>query len=400
MYRAHYGYASSPLVRASDGRHTSALYSFCNLLLSLLSSYSPSHVVAALDLPSSSSYRRSLYPQYKAHRTDTPSDLRWQLMQVQAVCQQLGVAGIGVHGHEADDVIASLISREAEAVTAIVSQDKDFVQLLTERCSLLRFSSTATSSPAAAAFSSSFSLLPFTPSSCVARYGIPPSLFADYLALVGDASDNIPGIASVGSKTATLLLQHFRSLDLVLAAAAEEEKQEESNTQSVTAAASWWQRRRGGDKVRRALVEGREQALLWRRLVRMRDDLPVPPLHELSVEGWWQEERAERMAAALLDMEFPSLAEKARKIAQEERLRRLRRERELEQSSSRSWGVLQELEQRVLSVVETGDGRTAVQEAVMEVEQVQLLQGDKGRAQRKERRQRRVVTQLAAGAPL
>ena len=246
MYRAHYGYSSSPLIRVSDSRHTSALYSFCNLLVSLLSSYQPTHIAAALDTPTTSSFRRAIYPEYKAHRIPTPSVLSWQLRHLPHLCKRMGLSHIACPGYEADDVIASIVSRTADApgaVTGIVSQDKDFVQLLRPNVSLLRFSSSAAPvAPSGGAVfgavelsdaavvvgeagtlvsrPSTFGLSPFTVDACVERYAIPPSRFIDFLALTGDASDNIPGVPSIGSKTASRLLAQYPTLTALLDAAA------------------------------------------------------------------------------------------------------------------------------------------------------------------------------------
>ena len=379
MYRAHYGYSASPLIRPSDSRHVSALYSLCNLVLSLLTSYRPTHILAALDMPSAPSgvpsYRRSLLPSYKANRAPTPSDLSWQLSQAQRVLEAMGVIARGDAGYEADDVIASAVSRAQEELgegeVGIVSQDKDFVQLLGPNISLLRFTSavnttaavsaaaatvTSTlqsstfpvmplfdpsdlqSSPASsfASYSSTFSLSPFTADHCHVRYGIPPSSFVDYLALVGDASDNIPGVSAIGPKTATSLLQRYRTLDAVLEAAKRGE---------IT----------GGkreQRIHRALVDEEQEVRQWRELVRMKHDLPVPSLGQMAVDGWESEERVEQVVRLMEEMEFPSLVQRMRRIAEDERRRKQQQSVEGQDATGMGWPELIAREDRTVSINE------------------------------------------------
>ena len=365
MYRAHYGYIYSPLIRPSDSRHVSALYSLCNLILSLLSSYRPTHILAALDMPSTpspgvTSYRRSILPSYKANRSPTPSELGWQLSQAQRVLDEMGVIARGDAGYEADDVIASAVSRAREEAgegeVGIVSQDKDFVQLLAPNISLLRFTteanraaataaaaeaaagtgpeadavppssstfptmplydpsdlqssspySSAAASSAFASYSSTFSLSPFTAEHCQSRYGIPPSSFVDYLSLVGDASDNIPGVSAIGAKTATSLLQRYHTLDAVLEAAKRGDIVGGKREQ----------------RIQNALLDEEAGVRQWRELVRMKHDLPVPSLRRMAVDGWESEERVERVVRLMEEMEFPSLSHRMRRIAEDERRRK------------------------------------------------------------------------------
>ena len=385
MYRAHYGYSSSPLIRPSDSRHVSALYSLCNLVLSLLSSYRPTHILAALDMPSAPtgvpSYRRSLLPSYKANRAPTPTDLSWQLSQAQRVLDAMGVIARGDAGYEADDVIASAVSRAhrdaGEGEVGIVSQDKDFVQLLRPNIALLRFTTAANATAATAAtkataatttlqsstfpsiplfdsagpqspspqlsspvpssfvsYSSAFSLSPFTAEHCHLRYGIPPSSFVDYLALVGDASDNIPGVSAIGPKTATSLLQRYHTLDAVIDAAKRGDIVGGKREQ----------------RIHRALVDEEHAVRQWRELVRMRHDLPVPSLGEMAVAGWESEERVERVVRLMEEMEFPSLVHRMRRIADDERNRKQQLYVEEQSGGSNGWPELTAHENRTVQI--------------------------------------------------
>ena len=414
MYRGHFGFASSPLIRLSDSRHTSALYSFCNLLLSLLSSYRPTHLAAVLDVPTSSAFRRSLYPQYKAHRPTAPSELTWQLRHLPVLCRRIGLATAHHEGFEADDVIASIVHQQrsrgsgaqhgtaADSTTAIVSQDKDFVQLLDDHTALLRFTAQPAStrgvaqatspdpSPAPTAADSwkpvglgsgvsrntaTFSLTPFTSASCLARYSIPPSRFVDYLALTGDATDGIPGVAGVGAVTASKLLREWETLERVVDAAVRGEV--------------------GGRVGVELAKEGmREEVEKWRTLVRMRKDLPVPPLEDMRVDGWWEEGmegeaggegaeggkrelRWEGLLGGLEELEFPTLVEKAKRLREEEMARRGRGKegREAREEGREGLGLGREgdwrglrHEQRVVQI--TMKGERAVQRIIEEEEQV------------------------------
>lgn len=180
-----------------QGRPTNAVYGFAGFLCGLLEQRRPSHIALAFDESLTTSFRNQIYPEYKANRDPAPEELKRQF----AWCRQLGEAlGIPCHGHdlfEADDLIGSLgyAWRQRGYTSCVVTSDKDLTQLLEEGDSWWDLSRNKRLDMAGVE----------------AQFGVPPHLIADYLALTGDAVDNIPGVPGIGPKTAAKLLQHFGS---------------------------------------------------------------------------------------------------------------------------------------------------------------------------------------------
>jgi DNA polymerase-1 len=176
------------------------------MLLRLLGEHAPSHVVVALDAPGKT-FRDDLFDDYKATRAPTPDDLTAQVPRVIQVLEAFGIPVIGVPGLEADDVIACVVSRiladpaASDLQIRIVSRDKDLEQLLCDRVSIFDVHTGQSLDVAG----------------LKEAKGITPAQVTDYLALIGDAVDNVPGVAGIGPKTAVSLLNKFGSLDGILA---------------------------------------------------------------------------------------------------------------------------------------------------------------------------------------
>jgi DNA polymerase-1 len=197
IYRAFF---AIPNLRAPDGTPTGAAYGFVTMLAKVLREERPTHVVVATD-PRGGSFRKRLYPEYKAGRDKQPEDLSAQIPLVAELCEAFGVPMLEVEDFEADDVIATLIGTAPDdAEVCIVSTDKDLMQLVGPHVEMLdtmkgrRIDAEAVEE----------------------RFGVPPGKLLDVRALIGDPSDNIPGVKGIGEKGAAKLIQEFGSLDALL----------------------------------------------------------------------------------------------------------------------------------------------------------------------------------------
>ncbi|MDH5358701.1 MAG: DNA polymerase I [Gammaproteobacteria bacterium] len=203
LYRAyHVMKARGNDLITSDGKHTAATYVIINMLRKLLRDYKPEHIAVVFDAKGKT-FRDELYAEYKAHRPPMPDDLREQIEQIHAIIKAMGLPLLMIEGVEADDVIGTLAKQATDhgIETIISTGDKDMAQLVNEHVTLINtMSNTVTDVQAVHD-----------------KYGIAPSQIIDYLALMGDKVDNIPGVPSVGPKTATKLLQQYHSLDGVIA---------------------------------------------------------------------------------------------------------------------------------------------------------------------------------------
>jgi DNA polymerase-1 len=191
-------------LRGPDGRPTNAIYGFVKMLEKMRSGLEPNHLMVVWD-GGLSAARMSVLPAYKAQRPEMPADLRTQLDGIQSYLAAAGVASYCGDGIEADDYIACL-ARQAAANdwnVVIASSDKDFMQLVSARIGLLN-----PNDKTGAIWSRE---------QVRAKTGVEPEQVADWLALMGDAVDNIPGVPGVGPKTATALLKHFGSVAVLLA---------------------------------------------------------------------------------------------------------------------------------------------------------------------------------------
>ena len=205
LYRAYHAMSQANLTNA-EGQATGAIYGVVNMLKKLLEQYKPELIAVVFDAKGKT-FRNDLYSEYKATRPPMPDDLREQIEPLHDVVRAMGFPLIMVSGVEADDVIGTL-AHQATALkidTVISTGDKDMAQLVNEHVTLINtMSNTLTDVQAVHD-----------------KYGIAPNRIIDYLALMGDKVDNIPGVPSVGPKTATKLLQQYDSLEGVIAHADE-----------------------------------------------------------------------------------------------------------------------------------------------------------------------------------
>ncbi len=203
LYRAFH---ALPDLRNRLGEPTGAIFGVLNMLRRLMADYKPDYAACVFDAKGPT-FRDAWYPDYKAHRSPMPPDLVVQVEPLQQAVRALGWPLLIVDGVEADDVIGTLArqAHQADIRTVISTGDKDMVQLLDAEVSLVNTLSNERLDAASA----------------TEKYGIRPEQFIDYLTLIGDAVDNVPGVAKVGPKTAVKWLQQYSSLDALLAHADE-----------------------------------------------------------------------------------------------------------------------------------------------------------------------------------
>lgn len=237
-YRAFH--ALPPDLRAPSGELTNASYGFTLMLLSVLEDEKPDYIIVAFD--KGPSFRSATYADYKAHRERMPDEMRGQMARVRQIVQAFGIPIIELADYEGDDLLGTLSRKAAEQGlhVVIVTGDRDALQLVDEQVSVLtsgrRFSDT----------------IRYTPELVREKYGLAPAQLIDLKALIGDRSDNIPGVKGVGEKGATTMLQDYGDLDGVYA-----------HLDELTS------------RYQKALAEGREDAYLSLELGRIVRDVPV-----------------------------------------------------------------------------------------------------------------------------
>ncbi|WP_227724024.1 DNA polymerase I [Yersinia proxima] len=195
LYRAYHAF---PPLTNSKGEPTGAMYGVLNMLRSLLLQYRSSHVAVVFDAKGKT-FRDELFAEYKSHRPPMPDDLRAQIEPLHQMVKAMGLPLLVVSGVEADDVIGTLAQEAEKAGHAVLisTGDKDMAQLVTPNITLINTMNNAI----------------LGPQEVCEKYGVPPELIIDFLALMGDSSDNIPGVPGVGEKTAQALLQGLGGLD-------------------------------------------------------------------------------------------------------------------------------------------------------------------------------------------
>lgn len=239
---AFQGTGRSPLT-TEDGHPTAATYGFCTTLRALIEREQPDAMAIAFDGPRGDLLRTKIYPEYKSTRTKMPDEMAMQLDDIRQAVDGYGLQVVSAEEHEADDVIGTLAvrARDAGMEVFIVTGDKDFLQIVDDRIKLWNLRS-STAKPEI-----------FDAAACEAKWGLPPTAIVDMLALMGDSSDNVPGVPKVGKKTAVDLLVQFGSMDGIY------EHLEEVKKPSI----------------KKSLDENRELAALSKQLVTLQLDLPV-----------------------------------------------------------------------------------------------------------------------------
>jgi len=265
-YRAFYG---MPELTTRNGQPVGAVYGFWQILLRTLRDYPSAYTAVVFDA-GGKTFRHQIFSEYKANRKPMPEELSVQFPWIEKLLATLGVPTLSVPGVEADDVLAS-ISRQAsqqDLTCLIATSDKDMAQAVTDRVFLLR--------PGGRGVDAKQKLL--DPAGILEKYGVLPQQIVDLLSLVGDASDNVPGVPGIGSKTAPRLLQQFGSLDGALESADKVKNR----------------------RVATGLRDHRDAAERARKLIRLRFDVATEELSTLRLQGIRQDD----LVQLLSELEF------------------------------------------------------------------------------------------------
>ena len=208
IFRAYH--ALPPLTRKSDGLQVNAVLGFCNMLWKLLAEMKPedkpTHLAVVFD-KSEKTFRNEMYPEYKAHRPETPEDLRPQFPLIRQAVHAFEIQSLEQIGYEADDLIATYarLACEAGATTTIVSSDKDLMQLVGNGVIMY----------------DTMKDRRIGPEQVVEKFGVGPEKVIEAQALIGDSTDNVPGVPGIGPKTAAELIGQYGDLENLLAHASE-----------------------------------------------------------------------------------------------------------------------------------------------------------------------------------
>ncbi len=272
IYRAFYG-ITAPL-QTADGRPTNAVYGFMLMLLRLLQDEKPTHILVTFDA-GKKTFRHDAYSEYKAGRQKTPPELSTQFPLLKELIEALGIKQYELENYEADDIMGTLAARAdgEKCETVIVSGDQDVLQLASEhvRINLLKGKGVG-------------DVLPHGPEQIMERFGLTPAQIVDLKGLMGDSSDNIPGVPGVGEKTALKLLHEFGSVENLL-----------DNTDKLKG------------KQKEKVEENKDSALLSKKLATIFREVPLPlEWDELAYAG----ANRETAEPVLRKLQFNSLIEK------------------------------------------------------------------------------------------
>ena len=264
IYRSYFAFLTRPL-KNSEGKNVSALFGFARALVNLiddgvpgLNLEKPLLLAAAFD-SRTPTFRHKLYPEYKATRQKTPEDLHSQIPLVEEFLTSLGVPLLAAEGFEADDIIAALAAkcRKEKRLCYILSSDKDLLQLVGEGCRELRPVKGSTTMVDGTPYEM------LGPDEVKAEWGVNPDRVLDLLSLIGDSSDNVPGVRGIGDKTAIKLMSRYGSLDEIY-----------KNLSGIEGSTG------------KKLSEGKESAFFSRKLIMLEESVPlsINSIEELSIE--------------------------------------------------------------------------------------------------------------------
>ena len=248
LYRAHYALIRNPLI-TSYGFHTSALFGFANHIIKLIIDEKPDYLVCAFD-SKEKTFRHKIYSNYKANRPEMPLELQHQIPHLWEVLEAMNIPVLRKPGFEADDIIGTITNSvsESQIESYIVSGDKDFMQLINDKVFLY------------APGKRNYPPVIYDRQGVIEKWGLPPEKIIDLLALMGDSSDNVPGVSGVGVKTAVKLLNEYDNIESVL-----------DNVSKIK-----------NKRVYDGLTNGREIAYLSRELVTIVKDVDV----DTSIENF------------------------------------------------------------------------------------------------------------------
>lgn len=266
-YRAYFAFIKNPLVNSS-GQNTSAIFGFSRMMLTLIRDQSPDYFAVAFD-PPVKSFRFRLYEEYKANRQKMPHDLKSQIDEIKNLVKEIGIPVIESSDFEADDVLGTVAEKYAspDIDVYLVTGDKDAYQLLNDNVKIYANKKGI----------SDFEI--YDKDNIADKTGLKPELIIDYMALMGDSSDNIPGVKGIGEKTALKLITEYSSLENIYA-----------GIESIKG------------KTKTLLEDGKDMAFLSRDLVTIRKDVPIDlTIEELRFNGLDTKKAAEYFNSLEMD---------------------------------------------------------------------------------------------------
>ena len=279
-YRSYFAFIRNPLIN-SKGMDTSSVFGFTNTLMKILREERPDYLACVFDTRKPT-FRHKKYPEYKATRDKMPEEMAEQLPVIREVVEAFRIPVIEIEGFEADDVIGTL-AKDAERQgidVYMVTGDKDFMQLVSNRVKMYKYSGGRSKGDVEI----------IDPDGVVERMGVNPQQIVDLLGLMGDSSDNVPGVPGIGPKTAKQLIESFGTIEALLERVDEVEK----------------------ERIRAKLIEYRDQAKLSKELVTIHTDVPVGlKISDLRVQGPDQE----RIIRLFQELEFRTLLKELSQIS-------------------------------------------------------------------------------------
>ena len=276
IFRAYY--ALPPLSRKSDGLPTGAVSGFCSMLFKLLedsrsddSIHKPTHFAVIFD-SAKKNFRNDIYSDYKANRSETPEDLIPQFEYIRKAVKAFSLPSIELINYEADDLLATYAKQivDAGAKVTVISSDKDLMQLVSEKIRLYDPMKNKV----------------LGEDEVFEKFGVKPNQVIDVQSLAGDSSDNIPGVPGIGVKTAAELINKYKTLDVLL-----------KNINEITQ-----------NKRRETLLANKDKAILSKKLVTLKDDVPVKEKLEDFI---MKNVDREKLFKFLREMEFNRLLSQA-----------------------------------------------------------------------------------------
>jgi len=271
VYRAFYALPTT--LATKEGLITNAVYGFTSMLIRLLGDVKPDVLLVAFDKPGPT-FRHEAFEDYKAHRPETPDDLKSQIPLVKEILEVLKIPLLEMAGFEADDILATLAKKGSEEKdeVIIVTADRDMLQLVNREVTVMSTRRGITDMKA------------YDPQNVTERFGLPPEKIPDMLGLKGDPSDNIPGVPGIGEKTAAKLIQEYGTIEKVL-----------ENIDQIP------------QRFQKALKQHKEQALLSKELATLIYDVPIEVNFDQYRVGEWEDEKVAELFSSL---EFNTLLER------------------------------------------------------------------------------------------
>ena len=276
-YKAYYAFINRPL-QTSGGEPTSAVYGFVTQLLKIIEDTKPDFIAVAFD-SKEKTFRHEQYENYKSSRAEMPEDMIPQIQRIKQIISAFNIPILILPGYEADDIVGTAVEKAAKLgmQSFAITPDKDFVQLVNSHVKLIKPGRTGDD------------LMVIDETKVNELYGFNPKQMIDYLALVGDSSDDIPGVAGVGPKTATPLIQKYGSVENLYKHIDEIEKK----------------------GLKKKLIESKENAFLSKKLATIKTDVPI----EINFdEAKLREPDFDELDKIFTELEFRRLIDRVKKI--------------------------------------------------------------------------------------